>query len=60
MAKAENQINDLEHREAKNNQSEPEEKERIQKNEDSISSLCNNFKCYNILITGIAEGEEKE
>ena len=33
----ENQINDLEHKEAKNNQSEQQE-DRIQKNEDSISS----------------------
>ena len=33
-----NQINDLEHMEAKNNQWEQEEK-RIQKTEDSISSL---------------------
>ena len=31
-----NQINDLEHKEAKNNQSEQEEEKRIQKNEDSI------------------------
>ena len=30
---AENQINDLEHKEAKNNQSEQQEEERIRKNE---------------------------
>ena len=36
---AENQINDLEHKEAKNNQSEQQEEKRIQKNEDSVSSL---------------------
>ena len=35
---AKDQINDLEHKEAKNHQSEQKEK-RIQKNEDSISSL---------------------
>ena len=35
---AENQINDLEHKEAHNNQSEQQEK-RIQKNEDSINIL---------------------
>ena len=53
---AENQINDLEPKEAKNNQSEQEEEKRIQKeqqeekrtrrrkkNPKSISSLCNNF-----------------
>ena len=38
MDEAENQINDLEHKEAHNNQSEQQEK-RIQKNEDSISNL---------------------
>ena len=35
----ENQINDQEHREAKNNQSEQQEEKRIQKNEDSMNSL---------------------
>ena len=35
---AKNQINDLEHKEAKNNHAEQEEK-RIQKNEDSINIL---------------------
>ena len=44
---AKNQINDWEHKEAKNNQSEQEEK-RIQKNEDPISSLWENFKRPNI------------
>ena len=34
----ENQINDLEHKEAKNNQSEQQE-DRIQKIKDSVSSL---------------------
>ena len=37
MDKAKNQINDLEHKEAKNNQSE--EEKRIQKNEDIVSSF---------------------
>ena len=36
--KAENQINDLEHKEAKNNQSEQQEEKRIQKNKDSIKA----------------------
>ena len=35
MDEAKNQINDLEHKEAKNNQSEQKEENRIQKNEDS-------------------------
>ena len=55
----ENQTNDLEHKEAKNNQSEQQEK-RIKKNEDSISSLWDNFKRSNIHIIGVPEGEEKE
>ena len=56
---AKNQINDLEHKEAKNNQSEQEEEKRILKNADSVSSLWDNFKCSNIRIIGVP-GEEKE
>ena len=41
---AENQINDLEHKEAKINQSEQQEENRIQENEDSVSSLWDSFK----------------
>ena len=60
---AENEINDLEHKEAKNNQSEQQEEKRIQKkkkNEDSVSSLWDNFKHSDIPIIGVPEGEEKE
>ena len=59
MDEAENQINDLERKEAKKNQSEQEEK-RIQKNKCSICSLWDNFKHSNIRISGVPEGEEKE
>ena len=48
-----NQINDLEHKEAKNNQSEKQEEKIIQKKEDSISSLWDNFKYSNIHIIGV-------
>ena len=48
---AKNNINDQRHKEAKNNQLEQQEK-RIQKNEDSISSLWDNFKRFNIRIMG--------
>ena len=54
-----NQINDLEYKETKNNQSEQEE-ERIQKYEDSINSLWDNFKRSNSHIIGVSQGEEKE
>ena len=58
---AENEINDLEHKEGKNNQSEQQEEKCIKKkNEDSISSLWDNFKQSNICIIGVSEGEEKE
>ena len=49
-----NQINDLEHKEAKNNQSEQEEK-RIKKYKDSISSLWDNFKRSVVHIIGVPE-----
>ena len=49
----------MEHKEAKNNQAE-QQKEEIEKNEDSTSSLWDNFKCSNICIIGVPEGEEKE
>ena len=57
---AKNQINDLEYKDAKNNQSEQQEEKRILKNEDSISSLWDNDKRSNIPIIGVPEGEEKE
>ena len=56
---AENQINDLEHKEAKNNQSEQEEEKRIQKNEVSVSSVVDNFKHSNLHFIGMPEREEK-
>ena len=59
MDEAKNQINDLEHKEPKNNQSEQEEK-RIQKNEDSIWNLWDNFKRFNIHFIRVPEGEEKQ
>ena len=49
-------------RKQKNNQSEQQEKKRIQKkkNEDNVKSLWDNFKHSNIHIIWIPEGEEKE
>ena len=57
---AENQITDLEHKEAKYNQSEQQEEKIIQKNEDGVSSLWDKFKRFNIHIIGVPEGEEKK
>ena len=58
--KAKNQINDLEHKEAKNNQSEQWQEKKIKKTKGSVSSLWDNFKRFNIDIIGVPEGEEKE
>ena len=60
MDEAKNQINDLEHKEGKNNQSEHQKEKESKKNEDSISTLRDNFKRSNICIIGVPEGEEKE
>ena len=50
MNEVENQINDLEHKEEKNNHAEQQEEKRIQKNGDSVSSLWDNFKQSDIHI----------
>ena len=60
MDEAEDQINDLEHKEAKNNQSEQPEEKRIQKNVRSTSSLWDNFRSTNIHITKVLEGEREQ
>ena len=56
MDEAKNQINYMEYKEAKNNHAEQQEEKRIQKNEDSVNSLWDNFKhshhASNIHITG--------
>ena len=60
MDEAKNEINDLGHKEANNDQVEQQEEKRIQKNEESISSIWGNFKRSNIYIIEVPEGEEKE
>ena len=55
---AKNQINDQEHKGAKNNQSELEEK-RIKKTR-IVQQAVDNLKRSNICIIGVPEGEEKE
>ena len=59
MDEAKSQINYLERKEAKNNQSK-EQEEKSQKNEDSRNSIWDNFKRSNIHLMGVPEGEEKE
>ena len=54
------QINGLDQKEKRNIQLEQNEAARIQKNEESFRNLWNNFKCSNIQIIGVPEGEEEE
>ena len=61
MDEAQNETNDLEHKKAKNNQSEQqEEKKNPKKNEDSINSLWDNFKRSNICIIGRRKSKKLE
>ena len=53
------QINDLEQNEEINIQPEQNEKTRIQKNKERLRNLWDNFKHFNIQITGVP-GEEEE
>ena len=54
------QINDLEQKEEINIQLEQNEGTRVQKNEQRLRNLWDIFKCFNIWIIGVPEGEEEE
>ena len=54
------QINDLHQKEKINTQPEQNEETRIQKNEERLRNLQDNFKCSNTRIIGVPEGEEEE
>ena len=54
------QFNYLEQKEEINIQPEQKEEIRIQKHEEWLRNLWDNFKCTNIQIIGVPEGEEKE
>ena len=56
----ETQMNDLEQKEERNIQPEQNEETRIQKNEESLRNLRDIFKCSNIWIIGVPDGEVKE
>ena len=53
------QINGLDQKE-KNIQPEQKEEIKIQKNEERFWNLRNNFKCSNVWIIGMPEGEKEE
>ena len=54
------QINGLGQKEKINNQQEQNEEMRVQKNEERLRNLCNNFKYSNIQVIGVPEGEEQQ
>ena len=54
------QINGLEQKVDRNIQPEQNEETRIQKNEERLRNLQDNFKHSNIQIIGVPEGEEEE
>ena len=54
------QINDLEQKEEIKIQPKQNEETRIQKNEEKLGNLWNNFKRSNIWLIGVPEGEEEE
>ncbi|KAK1336287.1 hypothetical protein QTO34_004092 [Cnephaeus nilssonii] len=55
-----NQVKDLEYQEAKNAPLEKQKEKRIQKVEDSVRSLWDNFKRTNIRIMGVTEEEREQ
>ena len=54
------QINDLEQKEEVNTQLKQNEETRIQKNEERLRNLWDNFKCSNLQILGMPQEEEQE
>ena len=53
-------INGMDQKEERNIQPEKNEETRIQKHEESFRNLQDIFKCSNIQIIGVPEGEEEE
>ena len=54
------QINSVEQNKEINIQLEQNEETRIQKHEERLRNLWDNFKCSNIQIIGVPEGEQEE
>ena len=56
----ETQIHIVDQKEERNIQPEKNEETRIRKNEERLRNLQDNFKCSNIRIIGVPEGEKEE
>ena len=50
----------MEQKEERNIQPEQNEETKVQKSEERLRNLWNNFKCSNIQIIGVPEGEQEE
>ena len=59
MDEAENQINDLEHKEGKKVQFGTIRRKKNPKTKDRLRSIWHNFKCTNIQIIGVPEKKRK-
>ena len=54
------QINAVDQKEGRNIQPEKNEESRIQKNEERLRNIQDIFKCSNIRIIGVPEGDKEE
>nr|KAF6363168.1 hypothetical protein mPipKuh1_010165 [Pipistrellus kuhlii] len=60
MEDCKNQVKDLEHKEPEDTPLQKQEDKRIQKVEDSVRNLWDNFKRTNIRIMGVPEDEREQ
>ena len=60
ITEAEERISDLEDRMVEITAMEENKEKRMKRNEDSLRDLWDNFKCTNIHIIGVPEGEKRE
>ena len=60
IQEAEEQISEVEDRLVEITDSEQKRDKRLKTNEESLRELWDNFKCTNICIIGVPEGEERE
>ena len=60
VVETEDQISDLEGKEIENTQTEQQKETVVRNNEDSLRSLCKNFKHANICKMGVPAKEKRE
>ena len=60
IMEAEDRISEVEDRIVETNESERKKEKRIKRNEANLRDLQDNMKCFNILIIGVPEEEDKK